>query len=68
MRQIGEKVYRCRSIKLRYLYLAEQDLEFAADYIAFELNNPSVAVGFRTSKIQTVQSVWLRIESPTGIF
>jgi plasmid stabilization system protein ParE len=54
--------------KIEISDLAEQDLEFAADYIAFELNNPSVAVGFRTSKIQTVQSVWLRIESPTGIF
>ena len=55
----------CDRLEKKY---TEQDLEFAADYIAFELNNPSVAVGFRTSKIQTVQSVWLRIESPTGIF
>lgn len=31
--------------KIEISDLAEQDLELAADYIAFELNNPSAAVG-----------------------
>ena len=30
--------------KIKISDLAEQDLEFAADYIAFELKNPSAAV------------------------
>ena len=31
--------------KIEISDLAEQDLEFAADYIAFDLKNPSAAVG-----------------------
>lgn len=39
-----EKSIRMQKYKIEISDLVEQDLEFVADYIAFDLKNPSAAI------------------------
>lgn len=47
-----------RQYQIRITELAEEDIENAGDYIAYELKNPSVAESSLKLKIIRGESIW----------
>lgn len=56
MRQFGEKIQSMKQYKIEITNLAEEDLENAGDYIAYELKNP-------TAVMNTVNGIRKQINS-----